>query len=65
MTETKRGRPRRYDFVPPAGVPDRGAGAFLAALDELSERVYDQISDLPVEAPLGIRVRLDPGEVKG
>ena len=45
-------RPRRYDFLPISTVPSEATDAlqFLAALDELLERVLDQISDLPQEA---------------
>jgi len=46
MVPQKNGRPRRYDFVSRL-MGGHGPGALAAAaLDELSERVFDQIEDL-------------------
>ena len=50
MKETKAGRGRKYDFSPVSGIPNRDIAYAVAILDELSERVFDQISDLPEEA---------------
>ena len=50
MKETKDGRLRQYDLDPFAGAADEAMGHFIAVFDELSERVFDQISDLPTEA---------------
>ena len=50
MKETKDGRLRQYDLAPFAGAANEGIAHFIAVMDELSERVYDQISDLPNEA---------------
>ena len=50
MSKTKTGRPRRYDLRPAADATGGEAGGYLSALDELSERVFDQISDLSGEA---------------
>ena len=50
MKETKNGRGRHYDFKPYPGVADVNIGFTIGILNELAERVYDQISDLPVEA---------------
>ncbi len=44
------GRPRRYDFAPAEGFANRDAAYLVAALDELSERLFDLIHDLPLEA---------------
>jgi uncharacterized damage-inducible protein DinB len=41
------GRPRRYDIQPPPGFPSPAAGYAFAALNELSDRLFDLISDLP------------------
>ena len=46
----KRGRPRRYDFKAPEGFASEAIGYSVSVLDELSERVIDQIDDLPPEA---------------
>lgn len=43
-------RPRRYDLQPPPGFSHPGAALAAAALDELRERLYDLIADLPQEA---------------
>ena len=52
MQDERPSRPRRYDFLPPSVATSSATAAvqFLAALDELQERVLDQISDLPQEA---------------
>ncbi len=50
MKETKKGRGRHYDFSPVPSISNRDIGYAVALLDELSERVFDQISDLPQEA---------------
>ena len=46
----KRGRPRRYDFAPDADCRNEFMAYSISALDELLERVVDQIEDLPGEA---------------
>jgi hypothetical protein len=46
----KLGRPRRYTLEPPAGFANPELAHAVAKLQELSERVYDQIADLPGEA---------------
>jgi uncharacterized damage-inducible protein DinB len=43
-------RPRRYDIQPLPGLIHPGAALAAAALDELRERLYDLIADLPQEA---------------
>ncbi len=43
------GRPRRYDFPPAGGFAHPDAAYLVAALDELSERLFDLILDLPQE----------------
>ena len=50
MRNEKNGRPRRVDIRSYPEATDERIGYAIAILDELSERVYDQISDLPVEA---------------
>lgn len=51
MTDKPRpGRPRRYDFAPVEGFANSGAAYLVAALDELTERLYDMLNDLPVES---------------
>jgi uncharacterized damage-inducible protein DinB len=50
MKETKEGRLRRFDMKPDPGAADATIGYYIAVFDELSERVFDQISDLPAEA---------------
>jgi uncharacterized damage-inducible protein DinB len=47
---TKIGRPRRYDLSVPQGFASRELALSAAYLQELAERVYDQILDLPTEA---------------
>jgi uncharacterized damage-inducible protein DinB len=42
-------RPRRYDIEPLPAFVHRGAAYAVAALDELRERLYDLITDLPQE----------------
>ena len=44
------GRPRRYDLKPLAGFARRDAARAVAALDELSARLFDLIADLPPAA---------------
>ena len=46
----RRGRPRRYDLEPPTGFARRDAARAVAALDELSARLFDLIADLPPTA---------------
>lgn len=48
--EAKLGRPRQYDLEPLPDYADAEAGMAGAALDELRERVIDQIAGLPKEA---------------
>jgi uncharacterized damage-inducible protein DinB len=50
MKQTKDGRLRRFALEPFPEAADGGIGYFIAVFDELSERVFDQISDLPTEA---------------
>ncbi len=47
---TKKGRERRYDIAALDGFRDQAVGYFAAALDELRERVYDQVLHLPQDA---------------
>lgn len=47
--ERRIGRPRRYSFPPAAGYAHPHAAWAVAALDELSERLFDLIADLPAE----------------
>lgn len=47
---TKTGRARRYDMDPVLGFADLHVAYVVAMLDELSERLYDLISDLPQDA---------------
>jgi len=49
-TTLKTGRPRRYELAPLDGFANRDLALAAAFLQELAERVYDQISDLPLEA---------------
>jgi hypothetical protein len=44
------GRPRRYTLQPPAGFANTELAHAVAQLQELAERVYDQIVDLPADA---------------
>jgi uncharacterized damage-inducible protein DinB len=44
------GRPRRYSLQPPAGFANTELAHAVAQLQELAERVYDQIVDLPADA---------------
>jgi len=46
----RKGRPRRYDFAPAQGFAHPDAAYMVAALDELTERLFDLIRDLPQEA---------------
>lgn len=46
----KTGRPRRYSLKPPAGFANAELAHGVAQLQELAERVYDQIVDLPGDA---------------
>lgn len=48
--ETKRGRPRLYEFKAPAEYRDERIGRLAAAIREMRLRVYDQIEDLPRDA---------------
>lgn len=48
--QDKIGRPRRYTLKPPAGFANTELAHGVAQLQELAERVYDQIVDLPGEA---------------
>jgi hypothetical protein len=45
--EKKKGRQRRYDIHGLTGFGNRDAAYFAAGLDELRERVYDQVVHLP------------------
>jgi uncharacterized damage-inducible protein DinB len=44
------GRPRRYTLQPPPGFANRELAHAVAQLQELAERVCDQIVDLPADA---------------
>ena len=46
----KMGRPRRYGLPAAPGFLNHDAARLVAALDELSERAFDQIEDLPPSA---------------
>ena len=46
----KPGRPRRYDLYPAPGFRNQDAAYAVAALDELGERLFDLVSDLPQDA---------------
>jgi len=48
--QEKTGRPRRYALQPPAGFANTELAHGVAQLQEMAERVYDQIVDLPPEA---------------
>jgi uncharacterized damage-inducible protein DinB len=48
--QDKIGRPRRYNLKPPAGFTSMELAHSVALLQELAERVYDQVIDLPGEA---------------
>jgi uncharacterized damage-inducible protein DinB len=50
MTTAKPGRPREYAFTPAAGIAHPDAAYLVGALDELSERLFDLIEDVPDEA---------------
>ena len=47
---TKKGRGRVYQIRPAAGFTNRTYAMLSSWLDELRERVYDQIEDLPADA---------------
>jgi len=49
-TSARPGRPRRYDIRPQEGFAHEGTAYVVAMLDELSERLFDLIADLPQEA---------------
>ena len=46
----RQGRPRRYTLHPPPGFANIELAHSVALLQELAERVYDQIEDLPADA---------------
>ncbi len=48
--ESRPGRARRYDIHPILGFADPGVAYVVAMLDELSERLFDLISDLTPDA---------------
>ena len=48
--QDKIGRPRRYNLKPLSGFANSELAHGVALLQELAERVYDQINDLPGEA---------------
>ncbi|MEW5816888.1 MAG: DinB family protein [Spirochaetota bacterium] len=50
IIEEKTGRPRLYNFHPVAGIENKDVGCCISILDELLERVVDQIVHLPPEA---------------
>jgi uncharacterized damage-inducible protein DinB len=49
-SHTRVGRPRRYTLQPPAGFANTELAHAAAQLQELAERVYDQVEDLPADA---------------
>jgi uncharacterized damage-inducible protein DinB len=49
-SEPRAGRPRRYDIRRAPGFASQDAAYVVAMLDELSERLFDLISDLPQDA---------------
>lgn len=48
-SDARLGRPRRYDLQPRPECVSPEVGYAIAALDELSERLFDLIADLPQE----------------
>jgi uncharacterized damage-inducible protein DinB len=50
LPQGRSGRPRRYDFAPAPGCANRDAALAVSALDELSARLMDLLTDLPPEA---------------
>jgi uncharacterized damage-inducible protein DinB len=46
-SQPKSGRSRRYALEPAAAFANREAAYFVAALDELAQRLFDLIEDLP------------------
>ena len=48
--ESKKGRPRRYDITALTGFACSETSLLAAMMDELRERVYDQVIDLPQDA---------------
>jgi uncharacterized damage-inducible protein DinB len=48
--EMKKGRARRYGLPPLPGFANRDIARLASGLDELRERVYDQVSHLPAAA---------------
>jgi uncharacterized damage-inducible protein DinB len=49
-SHTRVGRPRRYTLQPPAGFANTELAHAVARLQEMAERAYDQIIDLPADA---------------
>ena len=49
-SEPRTGRPRRYDIQRASGFASQDAAYVVATLDELSERLFDLVSDLPQDA---------------
>lgn len=50
VVKLKQGRIRQYDLRSPEGFRSRELAALVATLQEMAERVYDQVEDLPREA---------------
>lgn len=50
IVAVKHGRVRQYDLPLPAGFRSRELAALVATMQEMAERVYDQVEDLPREA---------------
>ena len=50
VTGSREGRPRSYGFAPVDGFANPDAAHLVAALDELHERLFDLIGDLPPRA---------------
>jgi uncharacterized damage-inducible protein DinB len=50
IVAVKQGRVRQYDLPPAAGFRSRELAALVATMQEMAERVYDQVEDLPREA---------------
>jgi uncharacterized damage-inducible protein DinB len=59
VVKLKQGRMRQYDLAPLPGFRNRELAALVATMQEMAERVYDQVDDLPREA-----LDYTPGETR-
>jgi len=59
IVAVKQGRIRRYDLPAPAGFRSQELAALVATMQEMAERVYDQVDDLPREA-----LEYSPGQTR-